>query len=160
MNTAPTPGPLDDLDLAILAELREALETADPMPADLDERVRFALTVQALRAEIAELERVPAEPVGVRTVDYTRVHTVTFTSESLTAVVTITPLDHESARLDGWVEGAAREVEIRERSRAATTGVDKDGRFAFPKVERGLAQFVFRLDGDSAAPVITPALEI
>ncbi len=160
MTTAPTPGPLDDVDLAILAELREALEGADPMPADLDERVTFALTVQALRAEIAELERVPAEPVGVRTVDYTRVQTVTFTSESLTAVVTITPLDHDSARLDGWVEGAAREVEIRERNRTATTAIEEDGRFAFPKVERGLAQFVFRLDDDSAAPVITPALEI
>lgn len=152
--------PFDELDRDILTALRATLDAADPPPPDLDDRVQFALTVQALRAEIAELEHLPSEMAGVRSIDYTRVHTVTFTSESMSVVVTITHLDNEASRIDGWVDGAAVEAELRERHRTETVAVDDEGRFAFPRVERGLVQFVFRPSSDADAPVITPAMEI
>lgn len=152
--------PLDEVDTAVLDTLRAMLEASDPMPSDLGERVEFALTVQALRAEIAELETLPAELAGARSVDYTRVHTVTFTSESISVVVTITHLDSESARIDGWVEGPAQEAELRERHRTSTVPIDDEGRFAFPAVERGLVQFVFRTGEADAKPVITPSIEV
>lgn len=160
MNASSFGAPLDDVDVAILDTLRSALEVADPMPPDLDERVKFALTVQSLRAEIAELERLPAELAGARSGDYTRVHTVTFTSESVSVVVTITHLDAETSRIDGWVDGPATTVELRERGRSSTAAVDDEGRFAFPSVPRGLVQFVFRSEDADAKPVITPSMEV
>lgn len=160
MNASSFGTPLDDVDVAILNALRASLDAADPVPADLDDRVKFALTVHALRAEIAELERLPAELAGARTIDYTRVHTVTFTSESISVVVTITHLDNENSRIDGWVEGPADEAELRERGGASSVPIDDEGRFAFPTVERGLVQFVFRSRADDAKPVITPSIEV
>lgn len=161
MSTPSHREPLDELDRQILTELRSVLDDADPVPADLDERVRFALTVQALRVEIAELERVPGDLAGVRSPDYTQVRTVTFSSESLSAVVTSTHLDERSCRIDGWIDGAIAEVEIRAQDRTQTTAVDADGRFAFAGVRRGLVQLVFRPAADSdAKPVITPATEV
>lgn len=152
--------PLDDIDADLLKALREALDAADPMPAGLDERVQFALTVQAMHAEIAELQRLPSELVGARSLDYERVDTVTFTSESMSAVVTISRVDNEAARVDGWIDGEVAEVEIRERNRTATVAVDPDGRFAFAHVERGLVQFVFRFADPDTNPVITPSMEV
>lgn len=159
--SAPSYGePIDDADLGILAQLRATLDAADPVPPDLADQVQFALTVQALRAEIAELEQLPSELAGARSVDYTRVHTVTFTSESISVVITITPLDNETARVDGWVEGPAAEAELRARSRTATVPVDEEGRFAFARVERGPVTFVFRPLTADSKPVITPTMEV
>lgn len=152
--------PLDDVDRALLHSLRATLEAADPMPPDLDERVQLALTVQALHAEIAELERLPGELAGVRSHDYTRVDTVTFTSESISAVVTISRIDNETARIDGWLDGDIAEVELRERQRTSTTTVDAEGRFVFTRVERGLVQFLFRFAEPGTNPVITPSMEV
>lgn len=161
MATTPSFGDsLDDVDGEILRELRTALDAADPMPADLDDTVQFALTVQALRAEIAELERLPADLAAVRSVDYTRASTVTFTSDSMSVVVTITSIDEQTSRIDGWVDGVAAEAELRSRQRTDTATVDEHGRFSFPSVERGMVQFVFRSSDDTAKPVITPAMEV
>jgi hypothetical protein len=152
--------PLDDVDIALLQQLRTTLEAADPMPPDLDERVQLALTVQALHAEIAELQRMPAELAGVRSHDYTRVDTVTFTSESMSAVVTISRVDNHTVRIDGWLDGDLTEVELRERQRTSTAPIDADGRFAFAAVERGLVQFVFRFTEGRTNAVITPSMEV
>ncbi|WP_156250509.1 carboxypeptidase regulatory-like domain-containing protein [Pseudactinotalea terrae] len=152
--------PLDELDIALLDELRATLEAADPMPADLDERVQLALTVQALHAELAELQRMPVDLAGVRSHDYTRVDTVTFTSESMSAVVTISRVDNDTVRIDGWLDGDLAEVELRERQRTSTAPVDAEGRFAFADVERGLVQFVFRFADGDTSPVITPSMEV
>ena len=155
-------GSLDAKDDAVLAAIRELFDRVDPVPAGLGDQVKFALTFQALEAEIAELQRLPLASPAVRAVDYTRAETVTFTSDSLTAMVTITGLDHETVRIDGWVTGGHVEVELREQSRSTTVQTDEDGRFVFDVVTRGLAQFVLRpLDPDSGArPVITPSIEL
>ena len=47
--------PMDDLDFAILDGIRELFERADPMPADLPERIRFSLAMRDLEAEVARL---------------------------------------------------------------------------------------------------------
>jgi hypothetical protein len=153
---------LDGEDLTILGEVLEVFDRLDPVPASLGDRVKFALTVQALEGEVAQLQRLSAEGAGVRSVDYARAQTVTFTSDSLTAMVTISALDAETVRVDGWVTGGRVEVELRERSRSSFLETDADGRFVFERIARGLAQFVLRpLDsGIQARPVITPTIEL
>ncbi len=158
----PTTSELDARDDAVLAAVREVFDRVDPVPARLGDQVKFALTVQALEAEIAELQRTPLASSAVRSVDYTRAQTVTFASGRLTAMVTINPIDRDRVRLDGWVTGGRVEVELRERSRSSTVETDENGRFVFDSVGRGLAQFVIRsLDAESTQrPVITPSIEL
>jgi hypothetical protein len=166
MNAAPDPenvlaaGALDDVDAQLLDQLRHLHQVVDPVPADLVDRVKFAMSVAALEAEVAEIVS-SATLETVRGTDYDRADTVTFASEGLSVMITI---EHGlSARADiaGWVSEGAVEVELRERGRTRTTVVDDEGRFAFQAVERGLVNFVLRRRGDSQAPpIITPAIEL
>jgi hypothetical protein len=157
----PTLEPLDQFDELVLAGVREVQARLDPVPAELADDIKFALSVQALHAEVAELQRLGAEGALVRSVDYTRAETLTFTSDQLSVMVTITELDGERVRLDGWVSGAAGiDIELRQRSRSSTTTADDDGRFAFASVPHGMVQFVFHPGDDTRRPVITPHVEI
>jgi hypothetical protein len=149
---------IDEIDIDALERIAALYSALDPVPAGLVDRVSFGITLDALTAELAELQRSPGL-VGVRSGE-TSTDTITFTSASLTAMVTVTPTSAESARLDGWITpGGAREVEIRTVSGTRRTASDADGRFVFDDVPRGLVQLSFR-DPQGGQPVLTPALEI
>ena len=47
--------PLEDADFALLDDIRELFQAADPMPADLPERIRFSLALRDLEIEVARL---------------------------------------------------------------------------------------------------------
>ncbi len=47
--------PLDDVDFGMLDGIREMFQAADPMPADLPERIRFSLALRDLEIEVARL---------------------------------------------------------------------------------------------------------
>ena len=153
--------PIDDVDLAVLDQLAAAYADADPVPDGLLERLQFAITLDALHAEIAQLTRLD-DLVGARAEAAAEIRTVTFTSQSMSTMVTITPMTGDRVRIDGWAtDGAGVEVELRTVTTRQTTTADDDGRFVFEDVPRGMAQFVLRHPGDSARPpVVTPALEI
>ena len=151
--------PLDDTDAHILAELRDRWTATDPPPEGMTDRVRFAMTVASLEAELARIAEESLADSGVRSV-YERASTVTFTSGSLSAMIDIDSGD-DSVGISGWVSETGVEVELRERHRSRTTTVDGSGRFAFSSVERGLVHFVFRrTDDPSAHPGITPTIEV
>jgi hypothetical protein len=151
---------LDEADEQILAELRALWTAADPPPAGLTERIRFAMTVSSLEAEVARIVQESLTGTGVRS-SYERASTVTFTSGSLSAMIDIEAAEDDRVRVSGWVSEAAVEVELRERQRSRTTSVDAAGRFGFGAVERGMVHFVLRRTDDPAArPVITPAIEL
>ncbi|WP_377645476.1 carboxypeptidase regulatory-like domain-containing protein [Oryzobacter terrae] len=152
--------PLDELDERILTAIADVLRAADPVPAGLADDVKFALTVQALHAEVAELQRVGAESALARS-EYTRTQTLTFSAETLSVMVTLSPIDAEEVRVDGWVTGhdSAVTVEIRGEARTLSVEVDDDGRFTIDPAPRGLVRFVFLPEGD-VRPVITPTVEI
>jgi hypothetical protein len=153
--------PIDDLDLRALATLRSIFQASDPVPSGLAERAKFAMSVAALEAEIAEITTTTAELAGVRATDYDRAGTITFSSERLSAMITIELVDGGHARLSGWVTTGPTHVELRERSRTQETTTDDAGRFTFTAVERGLVHLVMRrLDDPEGRPVITPAIEI
>jgi hypothetical protein len=165
MNANPDPEqsladePLDAVDLHLLDVLRRVHQDLDPVPDDLVDRVKFAMTVAALEADVAEIVS-SATLESVRGTDYDRADTVTFASGGLSVMVSI---EHgATTRVDivGWVSEAGVEVELRERGRTRTTVVDDEGRFTFAGVERGLVNFLLRRTDSTAPPIITPAIEL
>lgn len=155
-------GPLDEVDLAILDSVREAFQEADPMPADLPERIRFSLALRDLEVEVA---RLAAEEDGAvlaaRGAEQSR--TVTFDSDSLTIMIRIDSNDDGTARVDGWLAPAQRrEIEMKTTADSLRVVSDEQGRFAFPRVPRGSAQLMVRPaeqgPGGSGRSVVTPAL--
>ena len=59
--------PLDTLDEQVLLTVRNMHARLDPVPSGLTDRIKFELTLAALHAEIAELQRVSL--AGVRADD-------------------------------------------------------------------------------------------
>jgi len=166
MNASPEPemalaaGPLDAVDATVLESLRQIHEELDPVPGDLVDRIKFAMTVAALEAEIAEIVS-SATLETVRGTDYDRADTVTFASDGLSVMVSIEHGPTTKADIVGWVSETDVEVELRERGRTRTTVVDDEGRFTFTGVERGLVNFVLRRRSDGGSPpIITPAIEL
>jgi hypothetical protein len=153
-------GPIDELDVQNLRALAGMYSALDPVPGGLVDRVKFDLTLEALHAEIAELQR-SGELAGVRSEATGDVQSVTFTSATLTTMITVTPTSADRVRIDGWIApGGGVEVELRGRTASRRIVADADGRFVFDEVEKGLAQFVLRPPTVDARPVVTPSIEI
>lgn len=160
-------GVVDDLDLLALAALRAIYEQGDPVPPGLVERVKFAITLDDLEAEVARLQRDSVPELVARSEltsdDLLKARTVTFTSDTVTTMVTITPIAADSVRLDGWAApGAFLQIELRVGETRHHVVADEDGRFVFDDVTRGLAQLVLRPTEGSGGEhaVITPAIEL
>ena len=150
---------LDKTDQRILDEIAEFYARVDPVPSDLIARCQFAMTLDALHAEIAELQRVVDTSALSRAEAPSGVETVTFSTASLTTMVTVSPAGPGTVRIDGWAApGAGLAVEVRQETGSLHTVADEDGRFVFDGVPRGLAQFVLR--PVDAAAVITPSLQL
>lgn len=159
--------PLDGRDFAVLDTLRAVYESGDPVPPGLVDRVKFAITLDDLEAEVARLQHDSLSDFAARSEGLLKARTVTFTSDSVTTMVTITPsttsLGVDVVRLDGWAApGAHLEVELRVGSAVHRVVADEDGRFVFEEVTPGLAQLVLRPSGEDEGghPVITPAIEL
>lgn len=153
--------PMDADDERALALVRTHLAAADPVPSGLAERVKFAMTVASLEAEVAHIINEGALAGTVRTTEYDRATTVTFESDGLSIMVTLEDADRGTTTVRGWVTAPGAEVELRERARSATTTADDEGRFVFDGVERGTVHLVIRRhDEPGARPVITPGIEI
>ena len=160
----PASGALDAQDLRLLGDVAAVYAAADPVPDGLIERLRFAVTLDALEAEIAQLQRMDLAAAGARSAHAgaTDAQTVTFTSASVTTMVTIAEAGADHVRIDGWAApGAGLSVELRTSHGVLSTVADADGRFVFEHVSRGMAQFVLRpFDGDAHPPVVTPSIEL
>jgi hypothetical protein len=153
--------PLDGEDLHVLGRIAALYDTLDPVPDGLVDRIQFGITLDALHAEVAQLQRA-GDLVGVRSAEATEARTVTFASASLTVMITITPTSPERVRLDGWAapgEGIA--VELHTVDGPLATSADADGRFVFEDVPRGLARLLLTPAAESGLPpVVTPSVEI
>jgi hypothetical protein len=155
--------PLDEIDDAILDELAVVDTLVDPPPADLDERVRFAIALRDVDAEVARLSEDRLVPSGARDTERTR--TITFDSENLTVMVTVVIRPDGRRRLDGWLAPAGPlRVELRtaggraagqQRTRVVTA--DDNGRFVLDDVRPGLAQLVVH-PTEPGLTVVTPSV--
>lgn len=152
--------PLDETDQALLTSLRSCLQVADPVPPGLLDRLRFAITLDALHAEIATLTRLDPVSSGTRGVTE-EAQTITFSAESLTTMVTLTP-QGDCVRIDGWAAPAAViRVEVLLTDGSRETYTDENGRFVFDEVPVGLARFALHpTRGDGFATVISPTIEL
>ena len=98
---------LDPSDYAILNSLRAFYDETDPVPDGLVERIQFEITLDALHAEVATLTQLDLAASGARGTATEAVRTITFTSESLTTMVTLTPQPAGTLRIDGWAAPGA-----------------------------------------------------
>jgi len=153
--------PLDEADFALLGDICGLFEAADPMPADLPERIRFSLALRDLEVEMARLAEEDQLAVAARGTEQSR--TITFDSDSLTIMIRIEANQDGTARVDGWLAPSqCRDIEMRTASESLVVASDGQGRFAFTRVPRGTAQLVVR-PGDrgpagAGRSVVTPAL--
>jgi hypothetical protein len=155
---------IDAQDVATLSQVRDLFAHADPIPGDLTERIKFALTVQALHAEVAEL--MDSSLLATRStlgVDPTPTDSVTFTAAAVSLMVTANESDTEGrVRVDGWVTVPSATVEAvtSEGERHAIS--DANGRFVMDDLPHGPIHFVIRTapEDEAARPVITPTIQI
>jgi hypothetical protein len=154
--------PMDEVDLAILDGIREIFTLADPMPADLPERIRFSLAMRDLDAEVARLvaEEDP-RLLAARGAEQSR--TITFDSDSLTIMIRIDSNKDGTVRIDGWLAPPqCREIEMQTEANTLRVLSGEQGRFAFTSVPRGTARLSVRPGeqgpGGSGRAVVTPAL--
>jgi hypothetical protein len=168
MNTSEIPAehragaPLDASDAVVLSKIADLYDYIDPVPADLVDRLQFSITLDALNAELAELQQLPEAALAARGEQTSVVTTLTFTSDSLTTMVAISPDGPDRIRIDGWIApGAEAVVELHQGALTRQVSADADGRFVFEDVAHGLTRFVVSAtDPGLHPPVMTPAVEI
>lgn len=160
--TSPADLPLDGTDQVILDRLAGIYARLDPPPADLDERVTFAIALDDADAEVARLSKRLMAGSGARSTERTR--TITFDADSRAVMITVAVRADGLVRIDGWLApAAALRVELRllEPAPPRIVLADSAGRFAFDGVPHGIAQLLVHQPADDATPrVITPAFSL
>jgi hypothetical protein len=153
---------LNPSDFALLNSLRANFDERDPVPDGLVERIQFQITLDALNTEVATLTQLDLANAGTRSTTTEAVRTITFTSDSLTTMVTLTPLPDGTVRVDGWAApGAGVRVELLLADGPRNTYADDDGRFVFESVPSGLAKFALYVARDTEfSTVLSPAIEL
>lgn len=148
----------DENDAAVLREVRETVDRLDPFPAGLGERVKFALTMQALQAEVAELTRGEGALTRGPDEDPDQVSTMTFSTESLSIMVTVTEEGASLSRIDGWLTCDTADVELVLAEGTEQRVSASDGRFVLSGIPTGSARLV--VHPDEGRPVVTPTFSL
>jgi len=153
--------PLDAYDADLIARIHQLYQELDPVPVELVDRLQFAISLDALEVELAELQLGSGELLAARAEPASAVKTLTFTSDSLTTTVNISSDGPDRVRIDGWIApGGISLVELHQGSLVRQIPADEDGRFVFTDVEHALTRFLIRPQDTDALPVATPAVEI
>ncbi|MBY5162957.1 hypothetical protein [Salsipaludibacter albus] len=155
-------GPLDTVDAHVLTTLRHAAETLDPVPPGLVGRITFAVALDEVYAEVAEIQREDLlAGSGVRGGDAadTDTATMTFSSERTSMTITVSPSGHRLVRIDGWLTGADDAVIALRIPGETRRAAAERGRFWFDEVPRGQVQLLVE-EPDGRATMITPAVEL
>jgi hypothetical protein len=159
MSSDPGDLPLDELDEAILDQVRAVSDLVHPPPRDLDDRVLFAIGLETMDFEVSRLHEDIIAAAGDRAGDQSRA--VTFEADSLTIMATISAAGDTHHRIEGWLAPPGpRQVDLRSAGHGGQTQrvvAEPSGRFVFERVPSGLAQFVVRAEPDGRT-VVTSSL--
>jgi hypothetical protein len=156
---------IDEIDLANLERVRDLYGRADPVPAGLAERLKFAITVQALHAEVAELmdsALLATRGPGIEA-EATPTESVTFSAPAVSLMVSVSRAEgDDGVRIDGYVTSPGARVEAVTGTGTHSVEADANGRFVLKGLPHGPIHFVIRVDpsDESARPVITPTMEV
>jgi hypothetical protein len=129
--------PIDELDLRILAAVRDLWSAADPPPADLVERVRCAVALHGLRLGPPSVavcrQRTGSDDLG----------RITFDSDELTISLSVGVNRDGTVRMDGRLSPpGSHEVELRTDDQRLCTRSDVHGRFTINGLRHGPAHLV------------------
>lgn len=145
----------------LLDRLRSTWERRDPVPGDLVDRVLFAVWLEDLDTEVEMLTMTEhaGDLVGVRATETAR--TVTFSTDDLSILISVSERPEGRRRVDGWVtpRGSGRITLRRTDGTSSATTVDEDGRFALDDLAAGLVQIVLHR-GDDQPLVAAPPIEL
>ncbi|MEO3867924.1 hypothetical protein ABGB18_03745 [Nonomuraea sp. B12E4] len=148
-------------DQVLIDGIAEVYGLVDPVPTTLVERLQFALALESPDFEILRPYEDAVLPAGVRGGEESR--TITFDSEILTIMISVSARDGGAVRVDGWLAPPGDHlVELRTSGGTTTVRADDQGRFVLDAVPRGLSQLVVRqgLDDPARATIlaVTPSL--
>src|SRR6476646_4559165 len=149
---------IDARDIANLSHVRDLFGHADPVPSDLAERIKFAITVHALHAEVAELmDSALLTTRGAEAkVEPTPTESVTFTAASMDS-----DESEDRVRVDGGVTTPGARVEAVTSEGSSSVISDANGRFVLDDLPHGPVHFVVTDPGnEDTRPVITPTIQI
>jgi hypothetical protein len=150
--------PLDDQDLALLAELRGLYDHVDPVPDGLVQQIHFALALDSFDIDVLRPRSGGQLALATRGEEQTR--TITFDTERLTIMISISATGKDQVRIDGWLAPpAAHPIELRHVGGSLTTVADDQGRFVLDLVPHGTAQIVVR-PGPAGHVVATPSIVV
>lgn len=150
--------PFDDTDAALMRSLREVVDRLDPTPAGMTDRVKFALTVQALHAEVAELTRGADALTRGDDDEPDQTMTMTFSTDTVSVMVTVTEEDPDMTRIDGWLTCEQADVALVRPGRPEQRVSVSDGRFVLTGVPAGSARLV--VYPADARTVVTPTFTL
>lgn len=150
--------PMDGLDQQILDEVRDLYDMIDPPPDGLGQRMKFALTVQALQAEVAELTATAV--LETRSEQAEQTDSITFTRGEISMLVTFGERRPTTIDLDAWITVPGARVELQIGNDLSEAVADEHGRLAFLAVPRGPANFVIWPSAEAAAPIVTPTITL
>lgn len=149
----------DREDAELFAQLRSLWRDVDPMPASLIDRMIAAVAAEGLSEEYALLTLVE-QPLGAVRGD-TDALTLQFSDGTTSILLHVTGTANGRHRIDGWVDTAAAEIELRQGDRIRTTSPSETGRFAFDDVPDGFTSVRLTTTvGGEARVLATPQFEL
>ena len=126
-------------DAALFARMRAMWQDADPMPADLVDRMVATVAVEDLSREYAMLTLVEASELSAVRGE-TDTATLQFTDGTTSILVHVSATEKGTRRIDGWVDAAALAIRLSQGEREWSTEPGEHGRFAFEDVPRGASR--------------------
>lgn len=153
---------MPEADAALFRALRRAWEAVDPVPADLVDRMVAAVATADLSREYALLALVEGSQLAAVRGDADML-TLQFSDGTTNVLIHVTGTPSDGRRIDGWVDGSARSVQLVQEAETFTV-TPEAGRFAFDEVPAGVSRLRILLESapqpGAAAEVMTPRFEV
>ncbi|KDA04766.1 hypothetical protein DC31_05690 [Microbacterium sp. CH12i] len=148
---------MNDSDAVLFAQLRTAIDDADPVPRDLADRMVAAVAVADLSREYALLTLVEGAEHAVRSDAETT--TLQFSDGTASVLLHVSHTARDLRRVDGWVDADVIEIRLIQGERSWSVPPGRQGRFAFDDIPPGLTRVQLVTAGETK-DLLTPHFEV